>query len=269
MFSNGVCGPEVLAGDESNFENETHFFDQDENYQQGIGVYSRRFEHCGAHGGSDFILDATPNTLLHTKRVHETYAQVGTEVLSKVKLIVILREPVSRELSLYNQKKAEYLNKQRSLLWYNDIAFANNHTVMSFEEYSKRVLAGRLSNQLWRPVGKYVDHLKQWMLYFEREQLLVLSYDEVLDAPDMAQWRIRKFLGTEFSGALRHEHAAGEGDEVRAVPVMARQTLDSIFKEKNLELYEFLDQHPGPSMEEYPFPRFTNDLPSESKYAYV
>jgi len=234
-----------------------------ERYQQGLEFYLRRFEHCRTEGESDFVMDATPGTLRYAKNVYDTYSQAGTEALTKVKLIVILREPVSREMSLYNHKRAVYLTKMASNAWYSDVAFANNNTVMSFEEYTKRVLTRSLYSKHMIPTGKYVDHLKQWMLYFERKKLLVLSYDEVKEAPEMAQSRIREFLGAGLSGALRQANTNQDEKKASVVPVVARQLLDPIFKKKNLELYEFLDQHPGPSMEQHPFPRFTSDLASK------
>jgi len=259
LFSNGVCNPEALAGEPSYFEKEVQFFDQDNRYQQGLDFYLRRFAHCKTEGGGNFVMDASPRTLLFPKRVFDTYKRVGTESLSGLKLIVILRDPTSRELSLYNHKKTEYLKNQKNNEWYSDVADANSNTLMSFEEYSRHVLVDRLSNQFWESEGKYIDYLKQWMSFFRREQMLILSYDEVREDPKVAQRRIELFLGVEFMGHLQ------ESDQkTTEAPPMARKVLDPLFEEKNLELYKFLDQHNGPSMEQYPFPRFKSDLATQT-----
>jgi len=57
--------------------------------------------------------------------------------------------------------------------------------------------------------------------------------------------------------------------ETREVPPMSRKVLDPLFKATNLELYKFLDQHDGPSMEQYPFPRFTSDLAAQTQNEFL
>ena len=203
-------------------------------------------------------MDATPNILIHPKRVYDTYNRVGgIELLSKLKLIVILRDPVAREYSLYIQKRFNYKREPKSDAWYSDVVFANNNTIMSFEQYSEHVLAGQLSNQFWECDGKYFDRLKHWMFYFQRKQLLVLSYDEIKETPKLAQRRIEQFLGAEFPGNLQYENFRNYKKE--EISPLAVKVLTHFFKEKNLELYEFLDEQAGPSMEQHPFPRFTSD----------
>ena len=217
----------------------------------------------------DFMMDATPCNLLFPERVYETYNQVGADALSKLKLIVILREPVSREMSLYNHKMVVYLKTQKKDEWYSDVTFANNSTVMPFEEYTKTVLEGQLLDPGWISVGKYVDHLKRWKLLFKPDQLLVLSYDELKDDPKKVQWRIQEFLGGSFPGGLGHENTKDNDSKKKVVSPLVSQVLNPIFKEKNLELYRFLDENPGPAMEQYPFPRFEKSLTSAEKFAYA
>ena len=99
----------VSAGEEEHLGKEVHFFDDDARYQQGPAFYSRKFQHCKAERGSNLVMDATPNTLLYPQRVYDTYSEVGgIKALSKVKLIAILRDPISREKSLYDHKKMLY-----------------------------------------------------------------------------------------------------------------------------------------------------------------
>ena len=266
LFANGVCNPAISVEEEEYLSKEAHFFDDNARYQRGPAFYSRKFEHCRAKGAAgDFVMDATPNTLLHPQRVYDTYSQIGgIEALSKVKLIAILRDPASREMSLYNHKRMAYLescesNGCTSSAWYSDIASDDNTTAMSFEEYSENVLAGQLSNQFWKCDGKYIDHLKQWMSYFKREQLLLLSYAEIQEEPETAQRRVQEFLGRSFTGYLKLEKNQGNEKEIKEVPPMARKILDPFFREKNLELFEFLEKYPGPSMEQRPFPRFASE----------
>ena len=204
-------------------------------------------------------MDASPQTLLHPERVFNTYNQVGTEARSNLKLIVVLRDPVSREQSFYDFKRTEYLLNQESNAWYSDVVNANNGALMSFEEYSKNVLASQLSDQFWSCDGKYIDHLKQWMSHFRREQMLMLNYVEVRTAPEVAQRRIQEFLEAEFMGHLDEEINQENEGTAAEVPSIARKVLDPLFEKKNLELYRFLDKYPGPPMEQRPFPHFASE----------
>ena len=52
-------------------------------------------------------------------------------------MIVILRELVEHELSLYIHKKFEFDRTGRQGSWYSDVAFKNNGTIMSFHQYIK------------------------------------------------------------------------------------------------------------------------------------
>ena len=127
---------------------------------------------------------------------------------------------------------------------------------MSFEEYSKHALVGQLSDQCWKCDGKYIDRLKQWISHFWRNQMLMLSYVEVQKAPEVAQRRIQEFLGADFMGRLKGEKDQESWKNMEEMPQKARTVLDSFFREKNLELYKFLDKYPGPLMEQHPFPHF-------------
>jgi len=265
LFRQGVCQAERLGEEPTYFTKEQHFFDHYDRYKQGIEFYAKHFDHCTDDDSAEFILDATPNYLKFPKEVYELYSQVPGDLISKLKLIVILREPVSRELSLYNHKKAQYLRTPSKESWFGDIAFANNETVMSFDHYSETKLKMELLDDSRTSVGYYVDHLKRWTSYFNREQLLVLSYNELQENPELLQWRIQKFLGSQFSGNFRQVNTKVTSDKERVVSPLTRKVLEPFFQEKTHELYQFLESNPGPSMEQRPFPHFK----VHKKFAYV
>lgn len=179
---------------------------------------------------------------MEPERVHRFYQEMGGELFSNLKLIVILREPVSRELSLYNHKKREFLQTHEENSWFSDVAA--NGTLLSFDQFAVNVLQDRIASS-WRMIGKYVDYLRRWVSLFNRKQLLVLSYDELQDDPDRAQWRIRQFLGRDFPGELPRLNTKGKAKETNS-PRLANQVLEPIFDVKNQELYQFLEVYPGP-----------------------
>jgi hypothetical protein len=117
---------------------------------------------------------------------------------------------------------------------------------MTFVQYCEAVLKPQLENPDWNMPVKYARNLKRWTALFRREQLLVLSHDEIRDDPEKVAWRIRGFLGGEFPPRMDREvqdqtkAVASEGDT---------QALGPIFHEMNRELYDFLEAHPGPKTE--------------------
>jgi len=274
MFDSGdVCSGEVFPNEPDFYNKETHFFNEQKRYEQGIEFYAKRFEHCSkgnwkwwqlfqpdSKKKSSYIMDATPNTLLHAKKVHTIYNQAGEDALSKLKLIVILREPISREVSLYHHKKAEYLNNPQPNEWHSHIV--QNNTFLTFDEYVDSHLIKILSQKKKRVDGIYVYQLKKWLTYFERKNLLILSYDELSRSPERVQNLVREFLGVKLSGCLKYWNAVTSSDEGTCasssrhersgytVSEYSYSVLNPIFEQYNEELYQFLEDN------QYTFPRF-------------
>ena len=92
---------------------EIHFFDRGSQFYGEIEWYTNQFAHCAS---SDIILDATPGYLLHSSRIRKfyqsTWRHLSTTALD-LKVVLILREPVSRELSWYNHKMDLCLHANR------------------------------------------------------------------------------------------------------------------------------------------------------------
>jgi hypothetical protein len=207
------------------------------------------------------ILDATPKYLLFSKRIYDLYNDSSRAGLKKnLKLIVVLREPIAREISWYNHRtfRLALLNSTgRDSIHesYKDILHSNG-TIMSFDQDSETVLKDSIKVDPLNSPGIYVEHLKSWVKLFDRKQLLVLSYDELQSNPSKARWRINQFLGTKYKGGFNKSNTKENDSKIREASLRARQALKPLFHEKNEELYAFLRNHPGPRMEQKPFPHF-------------
>jgi len=255
LFDGGVCHARTFPEEPEYFAKEAHFFDKDDRFAQGVEFYARRFQHCIDSGNTEFIMDATPDYLTYPERIHHVYSNAtgaNYDALSNLKLIVVLREPISRELSLCNHKIANRAGDP-----------------ITFEKHADSVVR-EIPNPRWASTGKYVDHLKKFVSFLprRREQLLVLSYDEMKSDPEMVQWRIHEFLGRKFvptGSGLPKLNTLDNPNKLKEVSLLARQMLAPLFRDKNEELYEFLETYRGPWMEQRPFPRFDTryyDLPS-------
>ena len=146
LFDNGIC--RSLNG------KEVHFFDHKEKYKLGSDYYIKQFQHCNKGGLS---MDATPNTLIFPEKVYKTYNEVynassstpSHEQSQQLKIIVTLREPISRQLSRYNHMKLLYI-KGSTKDWVKEVAYNiynnssnNNHTrqVMPFDTYVEKIIS--------------------------------------------------------------------------------------------------------------------------------
>eukprot|EP00804_Cyclotella_cryptica_P018921 CCRYP_006460-RA/>CCRYP_006460-RA protein AED:0.02 eAED:0.02 QI:124/1/1/1/0.5/0.33/3/814/441 len=259
LYHNGVCKAKIFDGEPTHYEKEVHFFDEDVRYHEGVEFYSHRFEHCAGKTRKKYILDATPRYLLFSKRIHDVYNQaLQGGFKKKLKLIVVLREPISREVSWYNHRtyRLALMNSTDQIHEsYRDILYTNG-TIMSFDEYSETVLKESITENPLNSPGIYSEHLKSWANLFGRKRILVLSYDELQSKPSKARWRINRFLGTKYKGGFNKSNTKESDNKIRDISIRAREALEPLFKEMNEELYKFLRDHPGPQMEQNPFPRF-------------
>jgi Sulfotransferase domain len=265
--SGGFSRPKVFENDPPYYSKEVHFFDCDHRYHQGVTFYADRYKDCK---DSSRTLDATPDTLQFADRVRETYdAASGGHQTKSLQVLVILRDPVSRELSYYNHLAYDCrtLPSNELTTWHRQVTRADG-SIMTFDEFVSTVSLPALHREPSGPGrstrhGKYVDHLRPWFQCFDRAQILVLSYEELQCHPERLQQRIEMFLGvtitTDSTGDswLRRRANANESNEkVRHIAPATSAALYEAFRPFNESLYELLDANPGPPMEQRPFPHF-------------
>jgi hypothetical protein len=206
-------------------------------------------------------MDATPDTLQFAERVRFTYEAAGGGQAETVKFIVILRDPVFRELSLYNHMAFEYrlIGENDRNEWNREVA-KEDGSVMSFEEFvlEKSIPALGQATGPGRSTrhSLYATHLSKWFELFDRKQILVLSYDELQRQPEKLQERIQNFLGHTITGELKRANSNDNKYKVHLPSRKAKEALNAVFTPLNEELYQLLESNPGPYMEQRPFPRF-------------
>ncbi|KAL3827154.1 hypothetical protein ACHAXA_006709 [Cyclostephanos tholiformis] len=262
LFEGGFRPSRVFDGEPYYYRKEAHFFDIDWNFHRGMEYYASRYEGtCGAPA-----LDATPDTLAFAQRVHDIYLSAGCA--TTVKIIVVLRDPIARELSLYNHLVYDCQRLDPSQLsdWHKQVTKTDN-SIMSFDEFVRDVSLPALATDEAQDYGLgrssrhglYANHLQDWFRLFDRNQILVLSYDELCNNPKKLQQRVQGFIGRIVPGDLCHKNSSNSPIKVQMPSCEARQCLQSFMKPHNERLYQLLEAHIGPPMEQRPFPRFSNE----------
>ena len=213
-------------------------------------------------------MDATPNYMHYPERIHAIYQQHGTA--NTVKIIFVLREAVSRELSWYNHRVRDYKRHPRKALVWLKQGIVESGRLLSFEQTMNRTVVPELLKpnpadyQRQRPetlAGLYEPLLARVRLFDRRTQVLVLSYDEIQSDPAAFQHRLFDFLGiakpdADTTSVLPVRNVATKRGAPPKPPCSVLRNLSSLFEPFNEALYILLDRHPGPDMEQRPFSRF-------------
>jgi len=169
---------------------------------------------------------------------------------SEFRFIVVLREPVARDLSWYYHSKAGKLGSNPPCdAWDFD----------DYEAYADCLLTMDDKTILWR--GAYAPQLRNWTQVFPRRHLIVIAMDSLLAPNQTALASITAFLGltnTNHTINLPHSnlHRLKEQDSISCDIVHRLQTY---YDPYNKDLYSQLasDHHQqlAPA-DEPPFPPF-------------
>uniref|UniRef100_A0A8C7ZGV5 Sulfotransferase n=1 Tax=Oryzias sinensis TaxID=183150 RepID=A0A8C7ZGV5_9TELE len=148
---------------------EPHFFDR--NYDRGLdwyrGLMPRTLD-------SQITLEKTPSYFV-TREAPRRISRMSHET----KLIVVVRNPVTRAISDYTQT----LSKKPDIPSFEDLAFTN------------RSLG--LVDTSWNAIriGMYILHLENWLQYFRLSQMHFVSGERLITDPAGEMGRVQDFLG--------------------------------------------------------------------------
>ena len=161
---------------------EMHFFDIDENYENGYSWYQQKMPSCQ---NSEITIEKSPSYFF-TRKVHSRVFRFNKDI----KLLLIVREPVTRLISDYTQLLHKHV--------------ADNFTFMSFEEFVRMEMGGDkdeensihiYNNAMTRSI--YAKQMKKWMRYFPLSQIHVIDGERLINKPWEEIGRVENFLMLE------------------------------------------------------------------------
>ncbi|XP_069809409.1 heparan sulfate glucosamine 3-O-sulfotransferase 3A1-like [Dendropsophus ebraccatus] len=148
---------------------EPHFFDR--NYEKGLDWYRELMPRTL---DGQITMEKTPSYFV-TKE-----APARISAMSKdAKLIVVVRDPVTRVISDYTQT----LSKRPDIPAFESLTFKNRTTGLIDISWSAI------------QIGIYAKHLENWLQYFPMSQILFVSGERLITDPAGELGRVQDFLG--------------------------------------------------------------------------
>ncbi|XP_041075625.1 heparan sulfate glucosamine 3-O-sulfotransferase 3B1-like [Polyodon spathula] len=148
---------------------EPHFFDR--NYDNGFDWY-RDLMPKTLEG--QITMEKTPSYFV----TREAPARISA-MSRDTKLIVVVRDPVTRAISDYTQT----LSKKPDIPTFESLTFRNRTTGLIDTSWSAI------------QIGIYAKHLENWLQYFPMSQILFVSGERLISDPAGELGRVQDFLG--------------------------------------------------------------------------
>ncbi|KAG8270876.1 heparan sulfate glucosamine 3-O-sulfotransferase 5 [Homalodisca vitripennis] len=157
---------------------EVHFFDRDDNYSRGLEWYRHKMPHSFK---DQVTIEKSPSYFV-TPEVPERIRAMN----ASVKLLLIVREPVTRAISDFTQLRSHVATPS-----------STTQAQRTFEQLALR--ADGSVNEAYKPlaVSLYHTFTHRWLEVFPRHQLLVVNGDHLIEDPVSQLQRIERFLGLE------------------------------------------------------------------------
>ncbi len=229
-----------------------HYFDI--NYWRGLRWYRSHFATEAAQRRIEQRLGARPVTGEASPyyMFHPAVPGRVLETVPEVRIIALLRDPVSRAYSNYWDRRAtgtedlptfeEALAAEPARLAGVDASQLANPRFYSFDHDNHSYLAR----------GRYLEHLRPWLEQFPAEQLLILRAESLFSEPAETFTRVQRFLNIP-------EHDPGplvRYNERSRPPMLdaTRAWLADYYRPHNAALYDALGQDMGWESR-YPSPR--------------
>ena len=141
---------------------EVHFFNR--NYQRGESWYLEHFQCSPQHKAWG---EVTPDYIAHAQT-----PSLAAKLCPDARLVVILREPIERAYSIYKLKMG---------------------TTMNYPTFKEAI--DRHPDILEH--GLYANHINLWHQHFDKEQLLIMTYSDLLESESLTISRVFKHIGVD------------------------------------------------------------------------
>jgi len=225
--------PQVLE----NKSKEIHFFDKF--YDQGINWYKCHFPLLAHIRPGCRLGEATPYYLCHPyapRRIHE--------LIPKVKLIVVLRNPTDRAISHYFHEVKKGREKLPIFEALKSEEYRCNNewqTMLKDEWYISRTH----QSFSYKQRGIYIEQLRRYWEYFPKDQMLIIESARLFSEPHDTLEEVFDFLGINAQVVVEDVTVKNANPTKKDVSSEVYLYLDQFFSEHNSKLSHALDMDLG------------------------
>lgn len=174
----------------------------------------------------DWYLSLFPKDMT-TGDITPKYCELSRSMINRVhqllpdaKLILILRDPIERE---WSRAKMNLLKKRNR---------------SSIQEVDEKVVFRHFEDQEQLRSNDYTALINRWLSYFQRDQLLILYFDEIQQRPLSVYQKVCDFLGLSFL-ELPHVHKKSNEGLQQQIPKLYLKRLVAL----NYPFIEKFHQH--------------------------
>ncbi|MFW5983427.1 MAG: sulfotransferase domain-containing protein [bacterium] len=234
---------------------EIHYFDKWINYDYQLKWYKNHFNIMSFK--KTLFFESSPNYIYY-----EEIARLIKEYFPGIKLILMLRNPVDRAYSAWNMYREmyernkpdfskrggrfpgapnyiyEYLMKGRSIFpGFSDVIQIEQE-LMSLENAPQEPAILRR--------GLYVDQIKDYLKYFDRENLHIIGFKDFATNTEKVLRSVYHFLEIpDYPFSDLNNEPKGKREYQKKMNQETQDYLNEFYKAKNLELFELLKFEPN------------------------
>jgi hypothetical protein len=213
---------------------EVSFFDR--HWARGESWYRGNFPNLARTRGK-LVGEASPSYVFHPLAPRRV-----KELVPNARLIALVRNPVDRALSHYNHEVA----LGREPLSFEDALDAEDERLRGEAERmtaDPRYFSREWWGHTYKARGRYAEQLEHWLAVFPREQLLVVSSDDLGAEPERTHAQVLEFLRAPAHRLDSYPRVyERQYDPMRPE---TREQLAAEFEEPNRRLYELLGRDLG------------------------
>jgi Sulfotransferase domain len=187
---------------------ETQFFSQPSKYSLGLASYSKHFEATGVGQ-----IAGESSTCYSRYPFYGDVPSIVKKDLPNVKLIYVMRHPAERAYS-------HYVHNMERRVRRGEVAATLGEAVNSDLEM---IVA-----------SQYDSQIEQWLKYFDREQIHLCIFEDLVSSPTIVLSEIAKFLGVDPQSMPRSSIQKNKGGhkfaDVQITKLMRRFKSSSVLK---------------------------------------
>lgn len=163
---------------------ELHFFDNEKIFSKPWINYRRLTKHFHFTNGKTVYGETTPNYMYWTPSIRRIW-----EYNNRMKLIIILRNPIYRAFSHWNmQLRRKNRNREVNDFWY---------CIKNERSRIKEALPFQHRGYSYVDRGFYSEQIRRILRFFKPKQLAFIKYDDFIQSQKLTLTRVFEFLGVD------------------------------------------------------------------------